>query len=387
MATMARQGCYSNKDFGRPGKGAYTMMQQTTTSLCNECYRQIAAVADPFKSDVSPMLYKICPEHGIQRGKLEKDREFYKQFNTYARYNKHQAGIISITDKCNAKCKYCYYPCNQGKGDMPLDTLHKVIKSVVPPEGDFSCIILSGGEPTCHKGYMEIIRLMTAAGIGHTMLTNGIMLDDDLFFHEAVKNGLIGQERVRAQISIHGVRQQGEEVYNHQISFLEKCRRRGLMIHMAMINLDIVSNGHSIMDEVSNVIEFMYEWRDVIPNFRVRTVCNVWEAHNAQNKAFNSEIFKQFDAQAKSKGKELLLSDIGDINNIYAINTTFDGMNLSMMAAPSLDSIDLGYLGRSPFMMANDYQWYTVPHALIVNEGMAKGWYRGENHEDRDPHD
>lgn len=350
------------------------MSQQNTFSLCNECYANILAVADPF-DDICPTLYKICPAHGLQRGKLEKDREFYQQFNTYDRYNHNKAGIISITDKCNVSCKHCYYPTNKGMGDMPVDMLRQII------EGNLwlDCIILSGGEPTCHANYLEIIKEMNHAGVNNTMLTNGILLNDDVFFNEAVRSGIIAQERVKAQISIHGPGQQGEKVHAEQMSFLAKCRRRGLGIHMAMINLEYGPDGHSIVEEVEKVINFMNEWRDVIPNFRVRTVCNVWNANNAKSRGYNSDIYKQFQLQAFNNGKEFNLSNIGDVNNIYSINTTYDGMNLSMMAAPDLASIDLGYLGRSPYMLANDVEWYTVPHALIVNDGMSKGWHRGKN--------
>jgi len=345
-----------------------------TISLCDECYADVPAMANPFPEDTVPMIYKICAVHGMKRGMLEKDKAFYNQFNTYGRRNKYPIGIINITGKCNANCKYCFHPRTQE--EMPIEQIHDIIKGVYPSLNGF---ILSGGEPTCHSQYMEILRRLHKSGLTHSMLTNGVLLDDDAFFYEAIKNGIVDKEqKVCAQISIHGIAQQGEEVYNHQISFLEKCRKRGLKVHMAMINLDYGPDGHSIIDEVEKTTAFMQEWRDVVPNWRVRTVCNAWEAQNVTHRRFNSDLVKQFEFRALQDGKEFSLSDLGDTNNIYAICTTYDGMNLALMGAPSLDSIDLGYLDRGPFMLANDQKWYSVPHALLINEGMGKCWYRGK---------
>lgn len=344
-----------------------------TNSICSNCFMQIPAVADPF-DDICPMLYKICPVHGMQRGKLEKDRAFYQRFNTYKRYNHYPIGVINITGKCNIKCKYCFYPTNNE--EMPIERIHEIIEGVYPKLTGF---VLSGGEPTCHSQYFEIIKRLSKAGLTHSMLTNGVKLNDDEFFHEAVRNGIIDErQRVRAQLSIHGARQQGEEVYNHQISFLEKCRRRGISIQMVMINLEYRVDGHSIMDETDNVIAFMQEWRDVVPNWRIRTVCNVWAAQNVQYREFNSDIFKQFQMASMRNKVSFNPTDAGDINNIYAIVAEYDGMNIAFMAAPDLGSIDLGYLARGPFMLANDGEWYSVPHALLINQGLQTGWYRGK---------
>lgn len=72
-------------------------------------------------------------------------------------------------------------------------------------------------------------------------------------------------------------------------------------------------------------------------------------------------------------------SFLKDIDNIYNQNFTVDGIDVvTVCAAPTIENIDIGYLNRGPWMLANDGIPYSVPHALIVNDGLDKGWYRGK---------
>ena len=71
-------------------------------------------------------------------------------------------------------------------------------------------------------------------------------------------------------------------------------------------------------------------------------------------------------------------SNTKDTDNIYNQNLKIDGMDVvTVCAAPTVENIDLGYLHRGPWMLAKDGVPYSVPHCLIVNQGIDKGWYRG----------
>lgn len=344
----------------------------STFSLCNECFQQIPAVADPFKDDTTPMLYKICPEHGMQRGQLESDREFYARFHTYERMDKYPVGIINITDRCNTKCKYCYHPCGEST-EITIDEIRTILHGNNYMKG----YVLSGGEPTCHSDFFEITRLLNKANIPFSLLTNGILLDDDVFLAEGEKNGLVEGGVVKAQVSMHG-ESQNPHAHKHHLSFLAKLRQRGQKIHQAMINIEDPSiSCFSIHDEVDRVVKFMDEWRDVVPVFRVRAVCNVWAETKIVNHIYTSELFRAFQLRAMNHGKSFEANNLHDVNNIYNVGATYDGMNMSLISAPRLESIDIGYLNRGPYMLAHDKMWYSVPHALMINEGIEKGFYQG----------
>lgn len=63
--------------------------------------------------------------------------------------------VIRITSKCNMKCAHCCYSCRPGKGEhMSLWTFDAAIRFV----SNYSeMITLSGGEPTVHPDFFNIL--------------------------------------------------------------------------------------------------------------------------------------------------------------------------------------------------------------------------------------
>jgi len=81
---------------------------------------------------------------------------------------------LFITNKCNLRCKGCFYAHNLGGEEMDidryklyvLDNLHEINK-----------VIILGGEPTLHKNLPRMIRFNNACRLRTTIYTNGYNLD------------------------------------------------------------------------------------------------------------------------------------------------------------------------------------------------------------------
>jgi len=128
---------------------------------------------------------------------------------------------------------------------------------------------------------------------------------------------------------------------------------------------------------MAETVEFMQEWRDVALTFRIRPICFGW-ACETKPVLYLSHLTHALRKVAKKKGLPIEKSMTKDIDNIYNQNFTVDGIDVvTVCAAPTVENIDIGYLNRGPWMLANDGVAYSVPHALIVNEGLDKGWYQG----------
>ncbi|MGZ9256634.1 MAG: radical SAM protein [Candidatus Binatia bacterium] len=79
--------------------------------------------------------------------------------------------IIELTDRCNLRCRHCFDARHAGTGDLSLDILSKVLQ-----EGKscgFDEISFTGGEPTLHRQFAEIVRLVCAAGYRFGFVSNG----------------------------------------------------------------------------------------------------------------------------------------------------------------------------------------------------------------------
>lgn len=87
---------------------------------------------------------------------------------------------LEITDKCPLFCKHCYgnFP---KKGELPRGKVEQIIDQA---QGDFDCLIFSGGEPFLHKDLIELLRHADTRGFSVHITTSGYMISkkmiDDL---------------------------------------------------------------------------------------------------------------------------------------------------------------------------------------------------------------
>jgi len=89
---------------------------------------------------------------------------------------------IHITDKCNLRCKHCYFPGDRPQDEMPfemfrdlVDECAHLVTNVEPlahgrPERQR--VIISGGEPTMHPEISKFVSYVKAKGMLVSVLTN-----------------------------------------------------------------------------------------------------------------------------------------------------------------------------------------------------------------------
>jgi uncharacterized radical SAM superfamily Fe-S cluster-containing enzyme len=99
--------------------------------------------------------------------------------------------LIEIVNSCNLSCPTCYADSPLGiaqKVDaIPLDDLKRRIQGVIDRKGGIEILQLSGGEPTLHPQFFELLRwLQDHPKIDYVLLnTNGVRIaHDDSFARE-----------------------------------------------------------------------------------------------------------------------------------------------------------------------------------------------------------
>lgn len=176
-----------------------------TLSICNQCLKRVDAKI-VFQDDNVYMLKK-CKEHGSQKVLIATDVEYYKscrnyikrsetplKFNTAVDYGcpydcglctdheQHSClSLVEVTDRCNLTCPTCYAESSPTYGNhRTLDEIEKMFDVIVANEGQPDVVQISGGEPTIHPNFFEILDIAKSKPIRHLMLnTNGIRIAND----------------------------------------------------------------------------------------------------------------------------------------------------------------------------------------------------------------
>lgn len=196
------------------------LFYDTTQSVCTSCLRQIEAKI-LFK-DGQVFMDKWCPVHGTERVLVSDDEAYYRlgrevfvkppelpgHFATPMRYGcpydcglcpdhmQHAClAIVEITDHCNLRCPTCYAASGPERlTHRSMDEVRAMLDAVIRSEGEADVVQLSGGEPTLHPQFFEILAEARARPIKHLMLnTNGLRIAQEPGFAERLAEA-VGQD-------------------------------------------------------------------------------------------------------------------------------------------------------------------------------------------------
>jgi uncharacterized radical SAM superfamily Fe-S cluster-containing enzyme len=179
-----------------------------TLSICTKCLQRVDAKIVFEAGNV--FMLKSCPQHGFEKILIATDIEYYKnirnynkpsetplRFNTATHYGcPYDCGlcqdheqhscltVIEITDRCNLSCPTCYAMSSPHYGrHRTIEEVEKMLDIIVANEGEPDVVQISGGEPTIHPQFFEILDIAKRKPIKHLMVnTNGIRIANDLEF-------------------------------------------------------------------------------------------------------------------------------------------------------------------------------------------------------------
>ena len=153
--------------------------------------------------------------------------------------------LIEIVNSCNLACPTCYADSPVGTGSrvdaVPLDDLKRRIQGVIDRKGGIEILQLSGGEPTLHPQFFELLRwLQDHPKIDYVLLnTNGVRIANDAAFaHELGEAFHYGHFQLYLQFDgVQEVGQQslrGADLRITRERCLEGCRGMKLPVTLAM---------------------------------------------------------------------------------------------------------------------------------------------------------
>jgi len=79
--------------------------------------------------------------------------------------------VVELTNRCNLSCQHCFSGRHGGKDDLPLEILQNILDEAKPL--GFDRLSFTGGDPTVHRQFIEVVRRTCEAGYKFGMVTNG----------------------------------------------------------------------------------------------------------------------------------------------------------------------------------------------------------------------
>ena len=196
-----------------------TGLPKDTESLCPECLSVIQATM--MEKDGKVVMEKTCPKHGGFSDVVWSDVDMYLRVESWAKdgvgvrnpaimeakkcpfdcglcdLHLSHTGLanVDLTNRCNLKCPICFANANAAGYvfEPDFETVMSMLK-VVRDERPVPCpaVQFSGGEPTIHPKFIEIIAAAKAMGFAQVQAaTNGIKFAESVeFCREASEAGL-----------------------------------------------------------------------------------------------------------------------------------------------------------------------------------------------------
>ncbi|MFF2157494.1 radical SAM protein [Paenibacillus chitinolyticus] len=203
-----------------PTKNRPYLFYELTNSICSQCLRKVEAKV--IIEDENVYLLKYCGRHGREKVLISDDAEYYKRcreflkpaempqhWNTPIKYGcPYDCGLcpdheqhscltlLEITDKCNLQCPICYAESSPKRETWrSLEQIETMLNAIVRNEEEPDIVQISGGEPTIHPQFFEILDLAKTKPIKHLMVnTNGLRIAQDREFVRKLSRYMPGFE-------------------------------------------------------------------------------------------------------------------------------------------------------------------------------------------------
>ena len=232
----------------------------TTQSLCPECLALVPAKI--LRRGQRVYFRKTCAEHGTREDFVCSDSAWYDRMEfalpakmpakfgvepdrgcpydcgLCTEHEQHTCiGVLEITSSCNLTCPMCYAGSAPGGKHLSLADCRRQIDALVAAEGRAEICQLSGGEPTVHPQFAEVLAYALSKEIDYVMInTNGIRFAKDAELVELIARH---KERVEIYFQMDGLddavneKLRGEKLLETKLAALDRLGQAG--IHVTLV--------------------------------------------------------------------------------------------------------------------------------------------------------
>ena len=232
---------------------------------------------------------KRCREHGVQKTLVCDDLAYWKSQKDWLKpgdrplavqtrtdhgcpydcglcpdHEQHSClAIIEVNEACNLTCPVCFAGSStKHDAHRPLAEIESMLDVLVASEGEPDLVQLSGGEPTLHPRFFDILAAAKSRPIRHLMInTNGLRLAREPGFAERLAAFMPGFEVYLQFDSLKGDRLKalrGADLSKVRIEALEALERAKVSTTLVVTLKKGVND-----DEIADIVRFALKWRCV----------------------------------------------------------------------------------------------------------------------------
>jgi MoaA/NifB/PqqE/SkfB family radical SAM enzyme len=167
---------------------------QNKAEIVEKISNKIDVPKETIDRDFSYILASLKKKNIIRFS--EKPRKMKKRFSEIISNSIRSSIHIDITHRCNENCIHCLV--NKDRKEIRFEAMKKIIHEAA--DLGFTNLSFSGGEPTLHPDFWEILELARDYGFYFTLFTNGINFDKNAierlmsFYPEKVRISLYSME-------------------------------------------------------------------------------------------------------------------------------------------------------------------------------------------------
>ncbi len=268
-------------------KSAPYLFHAQTTSLCETCLKLVPAKILIEGEDV--FYQKRCTEHGVQKTRISTDATYWKSCKDYLKpgdrplapqtttergcpydcglcpdHEQHSClAILEVNEACNLTCPVCFADSSiKRTGHRDLATIERMLDTLVESEGEPDLVQISGGEPTIHPQFFNILDAAKRRPIRHLMInTNGIRIAREPEFAARLATYM---PRFEVYLQFDSLKR--DALINLRGADLRSVRQQALEAlekHNISTTLVVTLKKGVNDDEVAEIIRHALEWRCV----------------------------------------------------------------------------------------------------------------------------
>jgi uncharacterized radical SAM superfamily Fe-S cluster-containing enzyme len=268
-------------------KSAPYLFQGQTTSLCEVCLGLVPAKI--ISEDNNVFYLKRCREHGVQKTLISDDLGYWKAQKDWLKpgdrplapqtrtdhgcpfdcglcpdHEQHSClAIIEINEACNLSCPVCFADSSvKREAHRPLAEIERMLDILVASEGEPDLVQISGGEPTLHPQFFEVLDAARRRPIRHLMInTNGLRIAREPGFADKLAAYM---PRFEVYLQFDSLRRdalmalRGADLTRVRIEALEALERANISTTLVATLKKGLNDG-----EIADIVRFALKWRCV----------------------------------------------------------------------------------------------------------------------------
>jgi len=268
-------------------KSAPYLFLGQTTSLCETCLALVPAKI--IAEDACVYYLKRCADHGVQKTLISDDLAYWKAQKDWLKpgdrplavatrtehgcpydcglcpdHEQHSClAIIEVNEACNLTCPVCFAASSAASDrHRPMAEIEAMLDAVVAAEGEPDLVQISGGEPTIHPRFFDILDAARRRPIRHLMInTNGLAIAREAGFAERLAGYMPGFEVYLQFDSLKRdalMELRGADLVRIRLEALAALERNNISTTLVVTLKKGVNDG-----EIADIVRFALKWRCV----------------------------------------------------------------------------------------------------------------------------